>query len=204
MRVAACGLITMLALSLGGQDRYAPLRNKLGVTDSQSSLSAAQRAKLSDIVQVLTHSDMAAGAIVMGLMAAGDWPAHFACPLYRIGAYAREFDLSDDQVSRLEELEIAARQPNLERQQSLRTRHRQLADSGTREDSPEVAALMADLKATMKRYAETRPPRDAAWAVLNDAQRARLAAFESDLELAGEALELHLIDLPPLPEVLCH
>jgi hypothetical protein len=40
--------------------------------------------------------------------------------------------------------------------------------------------------------------------VLNDAQKAKVAAFEADLELGREAVELHLIATPNWGEVLCH
>jgi hypothetical protein len=64
--------------------------------------------------------------------------------------------------------------------------------------------VAASASATFKQYAETRPPRDLLLAVLNDDQRAKFAAFESELILAREALELHLVRLPGLPEILCH
>ena len=205
MRVGAFGILFAFCLSLTGQDRYASLRDKLGVADSQTGpLSAAQQRELADIAKVWERSDLAAAAIVMGLIDPGEWPAPFACPLYQIAAYTRQFNLTAAQVTRLEELQNAARQPNLERQWELQRRHRALLESGAPENSSEIAAVMSDLTAAMNRYAKTRPPRDPARSVLNAAQQAKLATFEAELELAREALELHLIELPASPEVLCH
>ena len=45
---------------------------------------------------------------------------------------------------------------------------------------------------------------DSALAVLDGAQRANLAAFESALELASEAIELKLIATPEKGEIRCH
>jgi hypothetical protein len=54
------------------------------------------------------------------------------------------------------------------------------------------------------RAAGAKPPHDAAQAVLDEAQRAKLASFEGELQLAGEAIELGLIPRPLRGEVLCH
>ena len=51
---------------------------------------------------------------------------------------------------------------------------------------------------------DVKPRRDLALAVLDDAQRANLAAFESALELASDAVELKLIAAPAKGEPLCH
>jgi hypothetical protein len=64
-------------------------------------------------------------------------------------------------------------------------------------DQLEYAARQQDVHA--------RPRRDLATAVLNESQIARLATFESNLELGRVAVELHLIAAPQLnAEVLCH
>ena len=66
----------------------------------------------------------------------------------------------------------------------------------------QVVEKISDL---MKQAEAVRPPHDPALAVLTDAQRATLVAFQADLELAREAVELHLIRPPVSPaEVLCH
>lgn len=50
-----------------------------------------------------------------------------------------------------------------------------------------------------------RPRRDVALALLNQSELAKLAEYESNLELGSEAVELHLLAPPPVnAEVLCH
>lgn len=59
--------------------------------------------------------------------------------------------------------------------------------------------LKQDAQAT-----HTRPPLDSALAVLDETQRANLAAFETALQVANEAIKLKLIPVPAHGEVLCH
>jgi hypothetical protein len=172
-----------------------------------SVLDNSQQLKLAEIGKVLHRWQAAFGAVVLGLIDVREWPWGWACPpSSSIGAYSQEFALSSVQVTEFEQLEQAARQPNLEQQWAKQKRHRELLDSGASEDSPEVKQLMAEISELMKRYFEIRPPHDAALAVLNGTQRARLAEFQADLELAREAVELHLIVQPAGRdlEILCH
>jgi hypothetical protein len=168
-----------------------------------SLLDSAQQAKLAEIAKVL-QQETAAGAIVLGLMDAREWPWGWTCPLYPIGAYAPEFGLSSAQVTQFEQLEQAARQPIIEQEWAKQKRHRELLESGASEDSPEVTQLMAEISELMKQSAAVRPPHDAALAALTDAQRTKLAAFQADLELAREAAELRLVLAPWPGEGLCH
>ncbi len=50
----------------------------------------------------------------------------------------------------------------------------------------------------------TKPKRDQALAVLDNSQKSKLAAFETALLLASEAIARGLIPDPPKGEVLCH
>jgi hypothetical protein len=68
----------------------------------------------------------------------------------------------------------------------------------------EWAAVQEETAKWVKQRDEARPPRDLAMAVLSEAQKTTVAALRSDLELAREALDLHLIQVPPLTEVFCH
>jgi hypothetical protein len=88
----------------------------------------------------------------------------------------------------------------------LEKKRRDLRDRGRSEDAPEITALVEEVTQLRKQWEETALPRDRVLAVLNDAQKAKFAAFESDLELAREAVELHLIrqTREDLAEVLCH
>ena len=170
-----------------------------------SVLDSAQQAKLAEIGKVLQRWQTAAGAVNLGLMDAREWPWGWACPVSS-GAFVKELDLSSVQVTEFEQLQEAARQPLREQAWEKQKRHRELLESGVTEDSPEVRQLIAESSELMKQYAETKPPHDAALAVLNETQRARLAEFQADLELAREAVELHLIVQPAgrYAEVLCH
>jgi hypothetical protein len=67
-----------------------------------------------------------------------------------------------------------------------------------------VTQLMTEISELMKQSAAVRPSREAALAVLTGMQRARLSAFEADLELAREAAELRLVVAPWPGEALCH
>jgi hypothetical protein len=51
---------------------------------------------------------------------------------------------------------------------------------------------------------QSRPPHDLALAVLDDPQRAKIAALEATLQAASEAIELKLIPAPQRGEPLCH
>jgi hypothetical protein len=169
-----------------------------------SVLDAMQQFRLADVAKVLQRYQTSAGAVVLGLMDAPEWPWGWTCPLYPIPVYSQEFDLSGDQVTAFEQLEHAARQPIIEQEWAKQKRHRELLDSGAGENSPEVTQLMTEISELMKQSAAVRPPRDAALAVLTGMQRARFSAFEADLELAREAAELRLVVAPWPGEALCH
>ncbi len=62
---------------------------------------------------------------------------------------------------------------------------------------------LEELKETT-RAAGAKPPHGAARTVLDEAQRAKLAAFEGELQLASEAIALGLIPRPARGEILCH
>jgi hypothetical protein len=173
-----------------------------------SMLDSGQQAKLAEIGKVLQRWQTAEGAFVLGLIDAREWPWGWACPLppSTNGPYGQEFALSGVQVTEFEQLVQAALQPLREQEPAMQKRRRELLDSGASENSPEVVQLTTEISQFWKREADTRPPHDAALAVLNETQRARLAEFQADLELAREAVELHLIERPAGrdAEVLCH
>jgi hypothetical protein len=68
----------------------------------------------------------------------------------------------------------------------------------------ESQALQLDQLKEAARATHSRPPRDLALAVLDDAQRTNLLAFENALQVANEAIELRLIPVPMHGEPLCH
>ncbi|HTB13677.1 MAG TPA: hypothetical protein VK752_19010 [Bryobacteraceae bacterium] len=148
-------------------------------------LDASQQAKLAEIVKVLSRSKMASDAIVAGLIDVKQWPGSTLCFYYPIYALSTsEFHFSDSQVQQLDRLQRAAREP-LEKQIAI------------------AAQPAAGISKLREQLAATRPPRDLALAVLNEAQKAQLATFVTDLGLVREAIELKLIPDPPKGEVLC-
>ena len=165
-------------------------------------LDAAQQAKLAELVKVLDRSRAASEAIVTGVISAGHWPGQTLC-LYPIHVYMSEFDLSDSQVRRFELLQEGAREPMYAQIAELEKDRSELLNSGLRVDSPAVIQLTSDISKLHVHLAATRPPRDLALAVLDDAQKARLADFETALDLVREAIEIKLIPTPPKGEILC-
>jgi Spy/CpxP family protein refolding chaperone len=183
----------------GVMDPPAPARSLL----ADRILNRSQQAQLAAIEKILHADKMASLAIVAGLIGATGWPGAFPCGYYPARTSASELDLSDSQLEQLERLEGAAREP-VNAQAMVKQKQRQeLLNSGARADSPAVIQLESDMSNLWKQAAETRPRRDQALAILDDAQKAKLWAFETALELAREAIELKLIMPWPQGEVLC-
>jgi hypothetical protein len=211
-------LLTGASFVLTGQqftDRYAPLIRALTLNDTQitqlqqpnrdhSILDPAQQFKLAEIAKVLQRYQTSAAAVVLGLIDVREWPpGGWPCGLYPIPAYEKEFGLSADQVTQFQQLENTARQPLYEQVSAKQKRHGELMESGGK-DSPEGVALVAEISKLGKQLWDTRPPREAALALLNDEQRAKLTTFQTELDIAREAVELNLIRVPGVPEALCH
>lgn len=204
-------LIAALSCALFAEapgDRYQPLRRALGMSDSQDwQLTPEQQYKLADISKVLDRFQISARAVALGLIDVRDWPTGWACwfpARAPVSAFAGEFDLSATQTAQLEKAQGDLRQQNLDQLGAMWKRLHELRDSGASDGSPKVLELNSEISKLQSQYWEIRPPRDLVLAMLTDTQRAKLAAFQSELELAREALELHLIRLPGLPEILCH
>jgi hypothetical protein len=82
-------------------------------------------------------------------------------------------------------------------------RRSELLNSGASADSPEVVELGLETNELQART-NARPPREAVLAILDDDQKAKLAAFETELQVAREAIALGLIPAPVMYEILCH
>jgi len=199
-------LLAGAAIVLLGQttaDRYAPLKNALGLTDSPPwQLNQAQQAKLTEIAKVFDRTDMAAGAIVLGLLDRSEWQGTMLC-YYPVRSYAKEFGLGNSQVSRFEELQQMVREPFASQINEKLKAYSELTRAGWGAQSPQVVQLMSEVSDLRAQAQKVIPMRERL-GLLNDAQRAKLAAFQADLELAREALELHLIPEPSRYEMLCH
>ena len=162
-------------------------------------LDPSQRAKLAEIAEVLNRWRTASEAMVTGLISAGQWPGSSACLPYPMRAFPSEFGLSESQLRELERLQRVAEEPVW-----VEIREKVKAPSElSNPTSPAGVQLAGEISKLSQRLAATRPPRDLALGVLNDAQRAALAVFETAMKLAREAIELKLIPNPAVGEPLC-
>jgi len=196
----------------GAQTGFYPARRQAQTRDSlhpamedprqMELLDETQRAKLTAIEKVLDRREMASQAISLGLMKASEWLGTALCHS-RIEAARSELDLTEAQVAEFEAIEQAARQPVEQEIWQKMDEHLALLHSGSSEDSPAVVEVMAGIARLQKQFNEIKPPRDLAMAVLDDVQKAKLAEFESTLQLAREAIELRLF-YPVRGEVLCN
>ncbi len=171
--------------------------------DSLRVLDDAQRAKLAVIQKVLDRLGAATLAIEFGLISEQQWPGSAQCPV-RYDAYAAEFGLSESQMRQLERLTQAAREPLWAQLRAYDMQRSEVLNSGVSADSPTVVQLGSEENNLQAQIGKTRPPHDLALAVLDEAQKAKLAAFETGLQLAREAIELGLIPKPVMGEILCH
>jgi|HubBroStandDraft_1064217.scaffolds.fasta_scaffold05283_7 hypothetical protein len=166
-------------------------------------LDDSQQSKLKEIEKVLDRWDAASLAITLGLIAPQRWPGISLC-YYPIRSYASELSLSDSQILQLERLQQAARDPLYAQIAEKETHRVALLNSGSSADSAAVVHLISEISELGHQATETRPRRDLALATLDDTQKAKVAAFETALQLASEAIELGLIPVQPKGEVLCH
>ena len=166
-------------------------------------LDDSQRTKLAEIKKVLDRWGAAELAIELGLIREQQWPGGTRCPV-RSSAYAAELGLTEFQIREFDQLRHDALEPFWVQIREDEARRMKLLDSGVSADSPAVVELISDASRLQAQVAKTGPPHDLALAVLDGAQRANLAAFETALQLASEAIELGLIPKPAMGEVLCH
>ncbi len=158
-------------------------------------LDASQQAKLAEIAKVLDRWNMASEAMVAGLINVQQWPGGISC----IVPHPSEFGLSDSQRKELEQIHAPLKAAIAEKD-AERLKLRLI--SGLRSDSAEIAQVDAEISELRAKWS-SEPLRSLSRAVLNDAQMAKLAAFEVDLKLVREAIELKLIPDPPKGEPLC-
>jgi hypothetical protein len=157
-------------------------------------LDASQQAKLAEIVKILDRWDMASEAIVAGLIDAAQWPGGTSCFV----PHPSGFGLSDLQRQELDRIHEPLKTAIAQKTAELITSR----DATPPLPPAEIARLQTDLSGLKSHWA-VELLRSLSRAVLNDAQRARLAAFENDLKLVREAIDLKLIPDPPKGEVLC-
>ena len=133
-------------------------------------------------------------ALVMELTSAYQWPRHL-CPRETHGAVS-DLDLTSTQLLELQNQRQSAGSSLVP---EIAWREWRQTVSGY-PDSPAVIKAISELPALREQAAGRR---DDALAVLNDAQKAKLAEFESALQLLSEARALRLIPCLGCGEALC-
>ena len=170
-------------------------------------LDDSQKSKIEAIQKTLGRWDAAAVSIGLGFIDEKEWPGSSACFHYPLRsfasyAYALELGLTSAQMDQFEQIQQAASEPFWAQVREKTAQRSELLNSGLRMDSPAVVQLGAEID---KLQAQTNSRRrDLALAVLDEAQRTKLAEFETALQIANEAIELGLIPKPPVGEPLCH
>jgi hypothetical protein len=160
-------------------------------------LDGSQQAKLAEIVKVLDRWDIASEAIVLGLIDVEQWQGSMGC--FGFGPHPSALGVSDLQRQELERIHEPLKTALAEKGvQRLELR----LISGLREDSAAILQIHAEIQELRAKWSHD-PLGSLSLAVLTDAQRAQLAAFELDLKLVREAIELKLIPAPPKGEPLC-
>jgi hypothetical protein len=177
-----------------------------GSSPQDRLLYDSQRSKLAEIAKVLDRSDAADLTIGLGLINQRRWPGDTLCfpgaiRVYASYPYAAELGLTPSQVTRFEEIQRDASAPLWAQVREKVMQREELLHSGATADAPAVAQLGSDMN-KLQAQINARPRQDLARAVLDGTQRAKLAAFETVLQLAHEAIELGLIR-PRVGDPLC-
>ena len=198
MRVLLSGFL--IALMLSGQDSFQAVKQALALSDAQITqiqqvrphwpdeavrlraaiLDDAQRAKLASIRKVL-YGDTAHLAARLGLINRQDWEQRFGqtCLFGEI----RQYIYYTKRYS-AKPLELYLSPAQAERFERIQREREALLNAGSTKDTH--APL----------------PRDVVMSILDSIQKAKLAEFESELQVAAEAVQLGLIE--SAGEVLCH
>ncbi len=160
-------------------------------------LDASQKAKLdAAVVKVWLHQPTARLAIAMDLTSAYQWPG-YPCPHDLQGT--SDLELTSSQRMQLEELRQSTGQPQVAEIGWAEWRRNMSLNFGWSQP-PVVMKAIAELPALRERFAKRR---DLALAILDDSQKAKLAEFETALQLLSEARELRLISALGGGEALC-
>ena len=175
-------------------------------------LDDVQRGKLAVIAPVLEKDTIAAAAISMNLIETPQW-LRGMCP-YPPDYYAREFGLTDSQVSQLELLQQPLRAlifyKMKQRTELLRStgepayRHPGMPGRSGAQLSREVMEKNDEIVALMNTAHGAKSPRDLAWNILNKSQQEFFSEFATSLQIATEAIELGLLPPQFRGESLCH
>ncbi len=175
--------------------------------DALRILDDSQRDKLAAIQKLLDRWEGAV-TIGLGLIEERQWPGGVICVIYPIRtyanlAYASELGLTPSQVDQFERIQMDAAAPLWAQVRDKDMQRTALLRSGVSADAPEMVHLGSDIN-KLQALVNARPRHDLALAVLDEPQKAKIAALETTLRAASEAIELNLIPAPRRGEPLCH
>jgi hypothetical protein len=169
-------------------------------------LDDSQRTKLAAIEKVLDRWQAATLAIGLGLIREQQWPGGTALCLPNAirayASYAAELGLTPSQIEQFEQIRRDASAPLWAQVREKVMQRSDLLNSGVGADSPAAVQLGSDID-KLQAQVSARPQHDLALAMLDATQKAKLAAFETELQAVSEAIELRLIPAPVGGEPLC-
>ncbi len=170
-------------------------------------LDDSQKTTLAAVARVLDRWEAASLAIDLGLIREEQWPGSTLCLHYPIEAYASnpytsEIGLIPSQIEQFRQTQRDVNKPLWAQVREKAMQRSELLASGISADSHSIVELGSDIN-KLQAQISAKPRHDLAMAVLQPIQKAKLAAFENELQLAQEAIELGLIPAPLKGEVLC-
>ena len=171
-------------------------------SQSEPALLTEEQRKRLDAISSVLNWPGAMAAAGTGIFSCGQWPGACAC-FYPIRDDPFGLGLSEDQILRFEKL----RKKHVLWLADLQHRRNEIEAriAAVRSADPLAAqALQRDADDLQRQADDVGAPRKAAHEILDEGQRAKLAVFESNLELVNQAIRLGLVAPPPRGEVLCH
>jgi hypothetical protein len=166
-------------------------------------LTEEQRHKLTDAAMVLQQLQNGAMQLVsVGAISCSQWPGMCAC-FYPIRQDEMKLGLSEAQLTRFEQLRVAHLGPMNELQGRIGVTAARLANT-PRNDPASADQLRKELAELQKESEDVSASHAIVLDVLDYMQKIKLAAFEADLRLVNEAMDIGLLTRPGKGEVLCN
>lgn len=165
-------------------------------------LTEEQRHKLTDAAAILQLQSGAMQLVSVGAISCSQWPGICAC-FYPIRQDETKLGLSEAQLERFEQLRMAHLGPMNDLQRRIGATAARLANA-PRDDPASADQLRKELAELQKQSDDVSAPHALVLDVLDYMQRVKLAAFEADLRLVNEAMDIGLLTRPGKGEVLCN
>ena len=165
-------------------------------------LTEEQRHKLTDAAAVLQLQNGAMQLVSVGAINCSQWPGMCAC-FYPIRRDDTKLGLSEAQLARLEQLRIARLGPMNELRRRIGATAARLANA-PRDEPASADRLRKELAELQKQSEDVADTHALVLDVLDDMQKIKLAAFEADLRLVNEAMDIGLLTRPGKGEPLCN